>query len=157
MKISSFTASSCFLQATLQSRSLFRPELSRRPCWSSKGRVRKNGHKNSYLIPPTPPLPHLGVWTNYFLPSELKRIYVVIRSQIIMNSITAPQKTFSNHSTGVNQIIIKSGYEDHLSFRADGFGRIFKAPGEHLDKMEWNESKCIHTQIKYEINMYMDE
>ena len=83
-----------------------------------------------------PPLPHLGIWTNYFLPSELKRIYVVIRSQIIMNSITAPQKTFFNHSTGVNQIIIKSGYEDHLSFTADGFGRIFKAPGEHLDKME---------------------
>ena len=62
-----------------------------------------------------------------------------------------PQKTFSNHSTLVNQIIIKSGYEDHLSFRADGFGRIFKAPGEHLDKMEWNKSKCIHTQIKYKI------
>ena len=39
-----------------------------------------------------PPLPHLGIWTNYFLPSELKRIYVVIRSQIIMNSITAPKK-----------------------------------------------------------------
>ena len=49
-------------------------------------------HKNCYLIPPTRPLPHLGVWTNYFLPSELKRIYVGIRSQIIMNSITAPKK-----------------------------------------------------------------
>ena len=104
MKISSFTASSCFLQATLQSRSWFRPEPFRRPCWSSKGRVRKNGHKNCYLIPPTPPLAHLGVWSNYFLPSELKRIYVGIRSQIIMNSITAPKK----HSPIIQLYLIKS-------------------------------------------------
>ena len=61
-------------------------------------------HKNCYLIPPTPPLPHLGVWTNYFLPSELKRIYVVIRSQIIMNSITAPKK----HSPIIQLELIKS-------------------------------------------------
>ena len=151
MIISSFTASSCFLQATLQSRSWFRPEPFRRPCWSSKGRVRKKRTQKLLSDSTNPPSRIFGSLDQLLSAKWIEKNLCWDPLPNNHEFHHRPQKTFSNHSTIVNQIIIKSGYEDHLSFRADGFGRIFKAPGEHLDKMEWNKNKCIHRQIKYKI------